>query len=670
MKQWAILRRMVVVVVVIGLLMAITIQPARAVPVLPSDFWGYVTLDGSPVASGTVVKATVNGVSFQTTTSSSGGQALYVLSVNGDDLATGAVEGGTENQAVAFQVGGVTVAQTGVWRTGSNVQLNLARVSTPAAITAVTPSSAARGATANVTVVGSGANFAAGVTQVSFGVGVTVNSVSVTSKTQLTANITVAANAAPGSRTVTATTGGEVATKANGFSVLTTALDVFLPVNSSGPVGAEVSIPITIPTNYTGRTIIAYSLRVTADPAVLQFTGIDKAGTLSSGWTVEERHDIAGEIGVVAYGATSLGSNGVLLNLRGRVTGSNGAATALQFASITFNEGTPTAIPQNGRFTSSGLAITGRVTYAAGSLPVSSTVLTLAGGATMTATSGVDGVYRLPVTAGKNYTVTPSNSRYSGSAISALDAARVAQCILGIRPATDCPLNAADTNNSKSVTAYDASVIARYAVGLTSPSSLIGNWAYEPANRSYTNVQASQLSQNYQAFVRGDVTANWSAATAAAEPAAVMPAAVPIARLLAPPALNGDGQLVAPLRLAGPLPPDIVAYQFELRFDPALLQLVALDPQGTLSNDWEVIWNEESPGHVLVAAFAAQPLAGEGDLLRLIFTTTATDTAAALAALTVSSLSLNEDAAQIEVTTDYGDLLNQRLYLPAVSSAP
>ena len=298
-------------------------------------------------------------------------------------------------------------------------------------------------------------------------------------------------------------------------------------------------------------------------------------------------------------------------------------------------------------------------------MTVSGTVMTLSCGAAMTTTVDAHGVCRLPVAAGKNYVVTPSSSRYSGGAISALDAARVAQCILGVLPMSDCPLSSADINNSKSVTAYDASVIARYAVGLTSPVSLIGNWVYEPPSRSFTNVQASQLDQNHRAFVRGDVTANWEqagVAAAAAGPALVAAVARP----------DTAGQMVVLLRLGGPPPDGMIAYDFSVQYDPEQLQLAAIDGQGTLSGDWEIAWNEDAPGRVRVAAFHAQPLAGSGDLLRLVFDLPAAsgEPPAPLAVITVSPISFNEGAAVLDVATDYGAFLNPRLYLPEVLSEP
>lgn len=665
MNQSAPFRRILFIALLIGLLAALPARPALAVPPLPADFWGYITINGSPAPAGTAVTATVNGVTFPTTTFMDGGQALYLLSVNGDDTTTPATEGGSDGQTISFKVDGAAVSQTAVWRAGTSTRLDLARTTTttPATVVSISPTHNKQGATINVTVVGKDTNFQAGVTQLSMGDGITVNSVTVNSRTQLTANISIHPNAQPGKRTVTVTTGGEIASKNELFSVFTVALEVYLPADSGGPVGSLVSIPVVIPVNNSGRLILGYSLRVTADPAVLQFEGADSADTLSSGWSVQERHDTPGEISVVAFGTTYLGDNGVLVNLLGRVTGSNGASTPLQFAAFTWNEGLPTAAPQDGRFTSAGLGIVGKVTYGAGGLPVPGVLLTLSGGAAMTTTSAADGVYRLAAAAGKNYTVTPSSPRYSGAAISALDAARVAQCVLGLRPAADCPTATANVSNSGGVSVYDASLIARYAVGLTSPTSQTGNWVYEPATRSYTNLQASQLDQDYAASIRGDVTASWGQAAVVAGNGAV--GAV---RLVAPAESEGE-QMIAPLRLTAPVPADLVAYQFDLSYDPALLQFAGADAAGTLSEGWEVVWNEDVPGHVMVAAFAAQPLAGEGDLLRLVFSVTgASDPTAALAAVQVSPISANEGAVVLEVTPDLGALLNQTLYLPAVMS--
>jgi hypothetical protein len=73
----------------------------------------------------------------------------------------------------------------------------------PPALTAVLPAVGQAGATLDVTLVGSG--FVQGLTSVSFGPGVSVNSVNVVFWTSLTANITIAGDAQPGSRDVSVT---------------------------------------------------------------------------------------------------------------------------------------------------------------------------------------------------------------------------------------------------------------------------------------------------------------------------------------------------------------------------------------------------------------------------------------------------------------------------------
>ena len=94
-------------------------------------------------------------------------------------------------------------------------------VSSPTALlTSVTPNSGAQGATiTSVALVGSFTHFAQGTSVATFGAGITVNSLTVTDATHASANITIASGATTGARNVTVTTGGEVVTLTNGFTV-------------------------------------------------------------------------------------------------------------------------------------------------------------------------------------------------------------------------------------------------------------------------------------------------------------------------------------------------------------------------------------------------------------------------------------------------------------------
>ena len=90
----------------------------------------------------------------------------------------------------------------------------------PAAeLTAIEPNNARPGITTTVTVQGKHTSFVVGRTDADFGNGVTIKNVAVISATQAVVEIAIAANATPGERTVTLTSGNSSATKAGGFRV-------------------------------------------------------------------------------------------------------------------------------------------------------------------------------------------------------------------------------------------------------------------------------------------------------------------------------------------------------------------------------------------------------------------------------------------------------------------
>ena len=114
--------------------------------------------------------------------------------------------------------GGRTVTVT----TGSEAVSNTFGVTAgPAALSSLTPNTASQGqSNLDIAVTGQTTHFVNGVTTASFGGDITVNTVTVTSATTATVNITLNDFATPGLRTVTLTTNGENASLVNGFNVV------------------------------------------------------------------------------------------------------------------------------------------------------------------------------------------------------------------------------------------------------------------------------------------------------------------------------------------------------------------------------------------------------------------------------------------------------------------
>lgn len=120
------------------------------------------------------------------------------------------------------------------------------------AIFSVSPDSGRQGTGGTVSVVGQNTHFVQGTTQLDMGPGITVNSVTISCATCLSAQVTITDTASVGPHTVTLTTGSEIAASANGFTVqpgtpILTALS-----RAAGQPGQ--SFPVTITGRFTHFT--------------------------------------------------------------------------------------------------------------------------------------------------------------------------------------------------------------------------------------------------------------------------------------------------------------------------------------------------------------------------------------------------------------------------------
>ncbi len=109
-------------ILVLLLLLALA-GPVSAVPLLPAEFWGTVTIDGSPAPAGTVITARINGSDCGSLTLTTdgiyGGNALFDarLLVNGED--------GDDGKTIVFLVDGVLAPETTVYAHGTSTRLDL-----------------------------------------------------------------------------------------------------------------------------------------------------------------------------------------------------------------------------------------------------------------------------------------------------------------------------------------------------------------------------------------------------------------------------------------------------------------------------------------------------------------------------------------------------------------
>jgi uncharacterized repeat protein (TIGR02543 family) len=116
-----------IVILLISGVLFLNVSTVRALPPLPSSFYGTVKLGGANVPAGTTVYAFINGVQYASSPYYVyNGDTVYSLNVPGDDLTTpDIIEGGVSGDTVVFYIGSTKANQTAPWVASTNVNLDL-----------------------------------------------------------------------------------------------------------------------------------------------------------------------------------------------------------------------------------------------------------------------------------------------------------------------------------------------------------------------------------------------------------------------------------------------------------------------------------------------------------------------------------------------------------------
>src|SRR6185295_9652862 len=116
-----------------------------------------------------------------------------------------------------------------------------------------------------------------------------------------------------------------------------------------------------------------------------------------------------------------------------------------------------------------------------------------------TDSSGNFSFINIPAGLGDNYTLTPSKTG-DVNGITAFDASLAARFAAGLITLTANQQVAADASNNGSITAFDASLIARTAAGIPN-TGIAGTWKFSPTSLSFNNLSANQVNQNITAIL-------------------------------------------------------------------------------------------------------------------------------------------------------------------------
>lgn len=422
---------------------------------------------------------------------------------------------------------------------------------------------------------------------------------------------------------------------------------VSIPTNITALTGSTVTVPINVD-DVTGHGLLSYDFTLTYDPAVVTPLVVDQSATLSSGMVITLNNPTPGTLIVSGFQSSPLSGTGLLLKVTFSAIGGIGTSSSLNLTAFQFNEGTPCLSTSNGLVTIISGSISGTVTYAnaAVTTPVPNTVLSATGSINVTTNSAfVSGAYSLSGLGAGPYTVTPSKVG-DVNGITAFDSARIAQHVVLLITLNATQLAAADVSGNNVVTSFDAALIARY-VALLPGYGLTGDWKFIPVNRTYANVNTSVSSENYSGILMGEVSGNWIAPTSFAfgwkpEDPIQTPVGKPISISTGNVIATSGSNFTVPVTISNTKGRGIIAYQFDLAYDPDVLRLqpVPAELAGGISSGMSITTNSETPGLLRVVVFGASPLSGEGVLLNLKFT--AIGKIGLLSPLTWQNVMLNE----------------------------
>ena len=222
----------------------------------------------------------------QGTTTASFGSSITVVSLT--------VSSATSATAVLnISAGATTGARTVTLTTGTEVDTLTngftVTAATPVLLSA-SPNSGQQGQqNLSVALTGQYTNWVQGTTTASFGAGITVVSLTVSSATSATAVLNINGSATAGARTVTLTTGTEVDTLTNGFTV-TAATPMLLSVNPNTGQQGQQNLSVTLTGQYTnwvqgtttasfGTGITVASLTVTSSTSATALVNITSSAT-------------------------------------------------------------------------------------------------------------------------------------------------------------------------------------------------------------------------------------------------------------------------------------------------------------------------------------------------------------------------------------------------------
>ncbi len=276
---------------------------------------------------------------------------------------------------------------------------------------------------------------------------------------------------------------------------------------------SEIVVPVQLLNAYSHYDITAFQFTLTYDPNLITVNSIDNIASLSENWSIFSNTTVPGEIAVNGFASEAFSVPGDLVYVTLQVAegASNFATTPLTFTEFIVNDGSQSVTTSNGLITvKNQYNISGSVSYYNDeATPIEGAIINLSGDNDGLFTADVNGEYLFENQFAGDYSLESSIDAEIGElTITPYDASLVARFAIGLETFTSLQQTAGDVNNDGNATIYDASLIAQYSVQLID-SFEAGDWLINPNTYNFT-LGIDNATKDFSALVVGDPSKNWT----------------------------------------------------------------------------------------------------------------------------------------------------------------
>ena len=256
--------------------------------------------------------------------------------------------------------------------------------------------------------------------------------------------------------------------------------------------------------------------------------------------------------------------------------------------------------------------IGGRVSYGWTGSGMSQMQVNLTGDYNYTMTTDNGGNFLFDVWGRADYMLEIENSTQlpiTDGTITAMDAALIARNALGLVSLTALQQDVADVNRNENVDIYDATLILKYLVGEELPEgAVVGEWTLSPERVLFPDLQGHSLNQNIQAVVCGDVDGSWGTVLSMTNSAKA-----PVQRLCKTGNQNNNFELTLDYAADAPMQ----AFEATIVFEPSAVKFLQAQLAEVIASEFVHI-NQE-PGKWQVAGFLTKAVSKQGRIAAFQF---------------------------------------------------